>query len=169
MKRLTPTPPHVQREIKITDDANTTALGLDDTNDVSHMSEQMTDALPKSKVYSSLKKLSSFKKLKKDFKMQNQKKVFVDDVKSLLSHLNKNEHRMDTELLIEVLNATEEYFIYGDFQSRETSKKSAIKELMLDFFDTEEILERFVHVLDSKVKKSTFVRRLLKRLKNFFF
>jgi hypothetical protein len=127
------------------------------------------DALPKSKVYSSIKKLSSFKKIKKDFKVQTQKEIFVADVKALLGHLDSQEHKMDTELLVEVLNACEEYFVYGDRETRELSKTEAVKELMVDFFESELVLDKFVSVLSSKVKKSTVLRRLLKRVSNFFF
>lgn len=127
------------------------------------------EQLPKSKVYSSIKKLSSFKQLKSNYKMRTQKDIFVSDVRALLSHLDAQEHKMDTELLVEVLNACEEYFVYGDFQDREQSKSEAVKELMVDFFESELVLDKFVSVLSSKVKKSTVLRRLVKRLYNFFF
>jgi len=159
MKRLTPNEPKREFNLEVEEPQ------VEVKPEVKPVAEQ----LPKSKVYSSIKKLSSFKQLKTNYKMRTQKDIFVSDVSALLSHLNPQEHKMDTDLLIEVLNACEEYFVYGDFQDREQSKSEAVKELMVEFFDSELVLEKFVSVLGSKVKRSTPLRRLVKRLYNFFF
>lgn len=157
MKRLTPTEP--KRE-----------LSLDEPVEPTVVEEvKPVEALPKSKVYSSIKKLSSFKQLKSNYKMQTQKDIFVSDVRALLSHLDVKEHKLDVELLIEVLNACEEYFVYGKFEDREHSKSEAVKELMVGFFDSEFVLEKFVSVLGSRIKRSTPLRRFMKRVYNFFF
>jgi hypothetical protein len=158
MKRLTPNEPKVPLE------------ELEEVIEPQPKPKEVkVDALPKSKVYSSIKKLSSFKQLKTNYKLQSEKEIFVSDVRALLQHLDIEEHKMDTDLLIEVLNACEEYFIYGNREDRELSKNEAVKELMTDFFDSELVLNKFVSVLGSKVKKSTPFRRLVKRLYNFFF
>ena len=102
MKRLTPTEP--KRE-----------LSLDELVEPTVVEEKAVEALANSKVYSSIKKLSSFKLLTSNYKMQTQKDIFVSDVRALLSHLDAKEHKLDVELLIEVLNACEEYFVYGKF------------------------------------------------------
>jgi hypothetical protein len=127
------------------------------------------EALPKSKVYSSLKKLNTFKAIKSNYKLQTQKQIFVSDVQSLLDHLDKQNHNMDVELLVEVLNASESYFVYGSESERNTSKSEAVHELMAGFFENEQVLAKFISVLDSKVTKSTFLRRFVKRMANFFF
>lgn len=159
MKRLTPNEP--KRELSLEE--------VEPQPEPQVEVKPVAEQLPKSKVYSSIKKLSSFKQLKSNYKMRTQKDIFVSDVRALLSHLDAQEHKMDTDLLVEVLNACEEYFVYGNFQDREQSKKEAVKELMVDFFDSELVLDKFVSVLGSKVKKSTLLRRLVKRLYNFFF
>lgn len=156
MKRLTPTEP--KREIS-----------LDEPVEPTVVEEKPVEPLPKSKVYSSIKKLSSFKQLKSNYKMRTQKDIFVSDVRALLSHLDVKEHKLDVELLIEVLNACEEYFVYGKFEDREHSKSEAVKELMVGFFDSELVLEKFVSVLGSRIKRSTPLRRFMKRVYNFFF
>lgn len=125
-------------------------------------------ALPKSKLYARLKKLSSFKQIKKNFKLQSQKDIFVGDIKALLSHLNKTEHEYDIELLIEVLNACEEFFIYGSKEERTQCKADAINELMMPFFKKQEILQKFIKTIDDKVKKTNMFRRMFRRLYNFF-
>lgn len=124
--------------------------------------------LPKSHLYKRLKKLSSFKQLKKNYKMENQKSIFVNDLKQLFAHLNKEEHKYDTELLVELLNACEDYFVYGTQQERHKSKQDVINELMLPYFDSEEILEKFCMAVSHKVKKSNLVKRILKKMINFF-
>lgn len=137
---------------------------------VSQSVEQSVDqSLPKSHLYKRLKKLSSFKKIKKDYKMEHQKSIFVSDLKELFKHLSNEEHKYDMELLTEVLNACEEYFIYGSKQERDLSKKEVITELMLPFFESEQILQQFCLAVSHKVKKSNVVRRVMKRVFNFFF
>jgi hypothetical protein len=160
MKRLTPTEPK--------DPLEEVEFKLESQLEP-ELEVKPVDALPKSKVYSSIKRLSSFKQLKSNYKMQTQKQIFVTDVRALLQHLDVTEHKMDTELLVEVLNACEEYFVYGEFKDREESKSEAVKELMTVFFDSELVLNKFVSVLGSKVKRSTPLRRLMKKMYNFFF
>lgn len=131
--------------------------------------QNLDQTLPKSHLYKRLKKLSSFKEIKKNYKMEHQKGVFVTDLKELFKHLNQSDHKFDTDLLVELLNACEDYFIYGNVEERENSKKTVITELMLPFFESEEILEKFIVAVSHKVKKSTLLKRVLKRMKNFFF
>ena len=130
--------------------------------------EPELSALPKSKLYARLKKLSSFKQIKKDFKLQTQKDQFVADIRALLSHLKKSDHLYDTELLVEVINACNEFFIYGNYEEREQSKAEAVMELMLPFFKEQEILSQFIKTVDAKVKKSNVFRRMFRRMYNFF-
>jgi len=128
-----------------------------------------THELPKSHLYKRMKKLSSFKKIKRSYKLEHQKDQFVSDLKQLFKHLDASDHQFDTELLVELLNATEEYFIYGSRKERDSSKFEVVSELMLPFFgDDEKILMSFVNTLGSKVKKSNIFRRVLKRVLNFF-
>lgn len=131
--------------------------------------EKKPKELPKSQIHKRLNKLSSFKKLKKNYKLSSQKELFVNDLKSLLCHLNTDEHKYDAELLVEVMNACEEFFIYGNKEEREQSKSDCIFELMMPFFDNKEILEKFMLIVDGKVKKSNWLKRFFKKLSNFFF
>ena len=147
-----------------------------DVSDVKEMetvvsqSQSADQTLPKSHLYKRLKKLSSFKKIKKDYKMETQKSIFVSDLQELFMHLAVQHHKFDMELLVEVLNACEEYFIYGSKEERDLSKQEVVMKLMLPFFDnSEEILSQFCLAVSHKVKKSNVVRRVMKRLFNFFF
>lgn len=161
MKRLTtekPAPP--KEEVPEVYKEKEKEVSFEETEPVSE--------LPKSKLYKRLKKLSSFKQIKKDFKLRSQKDVFVGDIKALLSHLKLSEHEFDTELLVEVMNACEEFFIYGSKEEREASKYEAVLDVMMPFFKDEKILSEFMKTVDNKVKKSSVLRRLFQRLVNFF-
>jgi hypothetical protein len=139
-----------------------------DTLSVSTPEPPLTDNLPKVKVCKNLKKLASFKQIKKNYKLQSQKDIFVSDVRSLLQHLDREEHEYDIELLIEVLNACEEFFIYGDQVERQHCKDDAISELMIDYFGNEQVLNKFVGTIKNQVKKSNWLKRTLKKTTNFF-
>jgi len=130
--------------------------------------ESVSHELPKSDLYKRLKKLSSFKQIKKNYKLESQKEQFVNDLKMLFKHLDVQEHKFDTELLLELLNSTEEYYVYGSKEEREKQKDSTVKELMLPFFENEKILMSFVNTLQDKVKKSNMFRRFVKRVFHFF-
>jgi len=124
--------------------------------------------LPKVKVCNNLKKLASFKQIKKNYKLQSQKDIFVSDVRSLLQHLDKVSHEYDIELLIEVLNACEEFFIYGNKEERTQYKTEAVNELMIEYFGNEQVLNKFICTVKNQIKKSNFIKRNLKKVKNFF-
>ena len=141
---------------------------LSDSLSVSTPLPPPAENLPKVKICHNLKKLASFKQIKKNYKLQSQKDIFVSDVRSLLQHLDKDEHEYDIELLIEVLNACEEFFIYGNKEERTQCKLDAINELMLDYFGNEQVLNKFVGTIKNQVKKSNFMKRTLKKIKNFF-
>ena len=142
-----------------------------DTSDalsVSTPAPPPVENLPKVKVCHNLKKLASFKQIKKNYKLQSQKDIFISDVRSLLQHLDKDEHEYDIELLIEVLNACEEFFIYGNKEERNQCKVDAINELMIDYFGNQQVLNKFICTIKNQIKKSNFFKRNFKKIKNFF-
>lgn len=126
-------------------------------------------SLPDSHIYKRMKKLSSFKQIKRSYKLENRKDIFLNDLNELFQHLNVDEHKYDTELLLELLNASEQYFIYGSKAERELCKQEVLNEVMLPFFDyNKEVMQKFVESVSNRVKKSNVLRRLFKRLYNFF-
>jgi len=61
-------------------------------------------------------------------------------------------------------------YIYGESETRETSKSEAVHELLLPYFrDDELLLNTMFDSVQHKIVKSNFIKRLLKRVKNFFF
>lgn len=143
-------------------------LDKEQVEEVKKEEKKQCNELPKSDLYKRLKKLSSFKQIKKDYKLEAQKQQFVTDLQQLFKHLDVEQHKFDAELLLELLNSVEEYYVYGSKQERDRQKTSTIKELMLPFFENEKILMSFVNTLQDKVKKSNMLRRLFKRVFHFF-
>jgi hypothetical protein len=117
-----------------------------------------------------LKKIKSFKKLRQSYKVSNQKSVFLIDMKTILDHLNVNDNKFNLELLVEVSNIANEFFIYGQNEDREQSKIEAVHELLLPYFlNDSNILETMLISAQGKIKKSNVLRRVLKRVSNSFF
>ena len=127
------------------------------------------DVPPKSLYGNNLKKIKSFKKLRRGYKLQNQRAIFINDLKQLLKQFPAEHHKYDDELLIEILNIAESFFIYGSSEERELIKMQCIEELMLPYFrmDKELLMKTIGHVF-VHVNKSNLRRRLWARFKNFF-
>ena len=116
-----------------------------------------------------LKKIKSFKSLRQSYKVSNQQTVFLTDMKTMLDHLSIDDNKFNLELLIEVSNIANQFFIYGNQNDREESKIQAVHELLLPYFQNDsDILEAMLVSVQNKIKKSTLARRLFKRVYNFF-
>ena len=126
---------------------------------------------PPSKVLDyNLKKLKSFKAIRKKYKQSNQALMFTSAISELLKVYVPKNHQFDQDLLITVLNIAEEFFIFGNKEEREDIKRGAVKALMKPYFrDDDELLDIMIMNVWGRVKKTSLRRRLWKRLKNFFF
>ena len=126
--------------------------------------------LPTDVIYKRMKKMTSFKKIKRAYKLEHQKRQFLNDLNELFKHLKVKDHQYDVELLVELCNAVEQYFIYGTREERKQSKMEVIHEVMLKFFNNDpEVLHKFLRTIDGKIKKSNVFRRIYRRIHNFFF
>lgn len=137
---------------------------------VEHLQVQQKD-IPPNKIYGhNLKTLKTYNKIRKGYKLSNQKAVFMQDIKMILKEFPPDQHQYDDELLVEILNIAESYFIYGDHESREKAKCECVNELMLPYFkDDVALLFKTIGHVWCHVKKTTLFRRLCSRFKNFFF
>jgi hypothetical protein len=126
---------------------------------------------PKTLFNFDLKKLKSFKKIRQAYKKKNLEFVFVNDLSVILNEYTPvKDYEFCDELLVQIMNIAEEYFIQKDKSEREQSKTSSIKKLMLPYYrDDEKLLDIHISHLYHKVKKSTVIKRLYQRTKNFFF
>ena len=165
-----------RRQVTINNNENESlnlGINVDDNsvkeNEIIEHDIKPVDVPPKSLYGNNLKKIKSFKKLRKGYKLQNQKQIFISDLKELLKLFPAENHQYDDELLIEILNIAESFFIYGSEEERENIKNECISELMKPYFknDQELLLKTIGHIWQH-VHKSTLVRRLWSRFKNFF-
>jgi len=62
--------------------------------------------------HNNLKKIKSFRKLRQSYKIDNQKSIFLNDMQSMLSHMNTDENELNLELMVEICNIANEFFIY---------------------------------------------------------
>jgi hypothetical protein len=117
-----------------------------------------------------LKKIKAFNKVRKTYKLDNQQQIFVNDVSLLLSHMDISENEFDLELLLEICNIANEFFIYGSKESREESKKEALDKLLLPYFrDDVKILDKNLKFIKGMMVKNNFLKRNFRKLKNIFF
>ena len=126
---------------------------------------------PKTLFNFDLKKLKSFKKIRQAYKKKNMEFVFVNDLSVILNEYTPiKDYEFCDELLVQIMNIAEEYFIQKDKTEREESKSKSIKKLMMPYYrDDEKLLDIHISHLYHKVKKSTVIKRLYQRTKNFFF
>ena len=116
-----------------------------------------------------LKKIKSFKKLRQSYKVSNQKGVFLNDMKNMLKHMDISNNEFNIDLLVEVSNIANEFFIYGKSEMRETSKAEAVYELLLPYFgDNVHLLSAMLESVQYKIRHSSRLKRLYKRVYNFF-
>lgn len=126
--------------------------------------------VPPNAIYGhNLKSISSYNKLRKGYKLSNQKSIFLTDIKAILKEFPADKHQYDDELLVEILNIAEQYFIYGNKDDREKAKDECVKEILLPYFrdDVELLVKTIAHVWH-KVKKTNIFKRSWSRFKNFF-
>ena len=107
-----------------------------------------------------MKKIKSYKNIRKSYKLKNQKQVFITDLRAVLNEFPTDNHQYNDELLVEILNIAECYFIYGDKNERETVKNESILEIMKPYFkDDEELLMKTITHVWHKVSKSNMFKR----------
>lgn len=126
--------------------------------------------VPSSRIYGhDLKRLKSYKKIRRGYKLSNQKAIFMSDISLILKEFPADKHQYDDELLVEILNIAEAYFIYGSKDDRESAKKDCIIHLLSPYFrgDIDLLFKTISHVWN-KVSKTNLAKRLWARTKNFF-
>ena len=114
-------------------------------------------------------KLKNYKDLRTLHKISKQRELFISHLKVILKEYEPNENQLDDEMLIEVLNIAEEYFYIGNKEQRDEAKQSAVREVMLPYFMTNDfVLDKCISNVYHKVRKSNCVKRSLKRVSHFF-
>ena len=164
-----------RRQIVINEPEN--ELKLDNVENPSNENEEKdnnyksVDVPPKQIFNYNLKQLKSFKKIRQSYKLKNLKYTFLSDMKIVLNEYlpTDSENQYNTELLLEVLNIAEEYFINKDRTEREVYKKDCVIELLLPYFNNDkQLLLKTIQLVDHKIKKVGLFKRLYLRGNLFF-
>ena len=108
------------------------------SNPVSNHHEANEAVVPPRSLYGhNLKKLKSFKKIRQGYKKQNMKSVFIYDLSNILKEFSPDlpENELNDDLLIEIMQIAEEYYIYPSTEEdRASLKTDSVIELMLPYF-----------------------------------
>jgi hypothetical protein len=89
-------------------------------------------------------------------------------LKDFISSENE-ENDLNDELLVQILNISESFFIYFDKKEREEMKHESVVELMLPYFRNDvKLLEKSISLVWGRVKKTTWKRRAWSKTKIFF-
>ena len=156
------------RIIKISD--SNTELGVESKEPEVVEKNELKDIPPKQLFNYNLKQLKSFKKIRQSYKLKNLKYTFLSDMKIVLNEYlpTDKDNQYNDELLIEVLNIAEEYFISKDKVERDTQKKDCVIELLLPYFNNDkQLLLKTIQLVDHRIRKVGLVRRLYLRGKLF--
>ena len=157
------------RIVKIND--SNIELGVDTKEPEVVETNELKDIPPKQLFNYNLKQLKSFKKIRQSYKLKNLKYTFLSDMKVVLNEYlpTDKDNQYNDELLIEVLNIAEEFFINKDKVERDTQKKQCVIDLMLPYFNNDkQLLLKTIQLVDHKIKKVVLIRRLYLRAKIFF-
>jgi hypothetical protein len=147
-------------------------------NDVNQIHNELEDIviedevvvqMPSKLLDYNLKKFKSFKDIKKTYKKNNQKEVFLSSIREgLLRTYDASNHEKKKELLHIVLEIAESFFIFGNKKEREEIKGETVRMLMQPYFKDEDMLELMINLTLPKVVKSTFRKRSWRKIKLFF-
>jgi len=132
---------------------------------------QQVQEVPQKALYNyNLKKIKSFKQIRRKYKMSNQSQIFINDLSLILQEYLPENFQFDNELLIHILNIAESYFIYGNKQERNEQKVTAVRILMKPYFREDvHLLDVMISCVWCKVSKTNMFKRVYKRLQNSFF
>jgi len=128
----------------------------------------------KTKTGYNLKKIPVIKKLLRNDKLQKQQQIFEEDVQNFLNFVSKEHNQLNQDLLILVLQMSEDYYVYGSKEEREYYKNESIQKMILQYYKNDlSVLQLGIDSVKSKIKKSSafsrFKTRQFLKLKNIFF
>jgi len=159
------------RIVKIND--SNIELGVEETKESEVVETNELKVIPPKQLFNyNLKQLKSFKKIRQSYKLKNLKYTFLSDMKVMLNEYSPSdkENQYNDELLIEVLNIAEEFFINKDSTEREVYKKDCVIELLLPYFNNDkQLLLKTIQLVDHKIKKVGLIKRLYLRARQTFF
>lgn len=161
----------MKRLAKPTDEMPDNYHQMVDVKPVETKEDLGSEVPPKQLFNYNLKHLKSFKNIRKAYKNKNLKNTFITDLSIVLKEYDPKDpsNELNDELLLEIMNISEEYFILKDKTKREQLKTECVETLMLPYFRNDKLLlEKTISHIYHRVKKSSVVSRVWKRFKFFF-
>ena len=117
-----------------------------------------------------LKKYNSFKETRCLIKLSNQELLASQQLNIWLGSVDKNLNMFNLDLIIDVCNFCESFFIYGSKEQRECSIEKIVVKCLLPFCKNDtDIVKALMLSVAHRVKKSTKMSRNKTKLFNFFF
>jgi hypothetical protein len=115
-----------------------------------------------------LKKIKSYNKFRRSTKVSNQKELYMNDMKAILNQVEITTNEERNELLLDIANHANEFFMYGKKKERESTIDEVIELLMVPFFENVTDYKFELYKLRKDIIKQSAFRRGIKRIYNFF-
>jgi hypothetical protein len=116
---------------------------------------------------SKLQPMKSFKKLASSINKNDQIEDFLRIKRTKLSKIESRQSLyLNTIVLTEIMQDAEFHFVYGNAEQRQALKDEAIRLLMLEYYENEDVLTRFQETVAKKVSRYGFFRRLCVKMYN---
>ena len=116
-----------------------------------------------------LKKYTSFQETRSSIKLSNQELLATTQLKTWLSSIDCELNMMNLELIIDVINFCESFFIYGSREQRETSINKTVHKVLRPFCkEDDDIVCALIKSVEHRIVRSTKFTRRKQQLVNFF-
>ena len=158
----------ISKTVQVLDDLGNAVESVDESQ--RDVGESETRDIPQKRAFGiDLKQIPEYREMRQQYKTENEKAIFMRDIQSILDHLPPDAHQYSAEILLMILNVSEQFYVYGDSAKRSALKLETVKELMLPYFaDDEKLLDSVLALVKHRVRRSTPLTRTLRRLRNFF-
>ena len=141
----------------------------DDDDIVAHEKkhEVKHDILPPKKILnnSNLKKLKSYRNLRKNIKSQNEESEFIRQLTDVLNLFDENEVHYDPDVLVLIMQIAENWFLGK--KDGEKRKRNVIIVAKRFFDNNEELVNKMIEIVLPKIKQNKYIERNLKKFVKF--
>ena len=141
----------------------------DDDDVVAHEKkhEVKHDILPPKKILnnSNLKKLKSYRNLRKNIKSQNEESEFISQLTDVLNLFDENEVHYDPDVLVLIMQIAENWFLGK--KDGEKRKRNVIIVAKRFFDENEELVNKMIEIVLPRVMQNKYIERNLKKFVKF--
>ena len=142
----------------------------DDDDVVAHEKkhEVKHDILPPKKILnnSNLKKLKSYRNLRKNIKSQNEESEFISQLTDVLNLFDENKVHYDPDVLVLIMQIAENWFLGK--KDGEKRKRNVIIVAKRFFDENEELVNKMIEIVLPTIKQNKYIERnFLKKIVKF--